>query len=69
MAIKCNLSVIMASRGRIKQSELAQLTGLNTATINSIYNDKWKQISRDAIDKICRALNCTVSDLLEYTRE
>lgn len=68
MPIKCNLSTLLGSK-RINQRELSRLAGLNPVTVNQIYNDKWKQISRDAIEKICRALNCQVSDLLEYTPE
>jgi putative transcriptional regulator len=52
---------------RIKQRELARLTGLSVVTVGQIYNDKWKQIGRDTLSKLCLALNCSVSDLLEYS--
>ena len=65
MAVRSNLSGILGTK-RISQREIARRTGLNSVTINNIYNDKWKQISRDAIDKLCKALDCQVSDLLQY---
>jgi putative transcriptional regulator len=68
MAVKCNLSGILGTK-RISQREIARRTGLNSVTVNSIYNDRWKQISREAIDKLCKELDCKVSDLLEYVPE
>lgn len=64
MAIKTNLSRILGER-RITQSELARRTGLQKNTISSIYNEKWKQIGRDTIEKICTALDIDISDLFE----
>ena len=68
MTVRCNLSGLMGTK-RINQRELARMTGLSPVTVNIIYNDKWKQMSRETISKICKALDCTVSDLLEYTPE
>jgi putative transcriptional regulator len=67
MAIKTNLSRILGER-RITQSELARRADLDKNTIGAVYNDKWKQLSRDTIDKICAALDIDISDIFEIVR-
>jgi len=65
MAIKTHLSRILGER-RMKQSELARQTGLQYNTINAVFHDKWEQISRSTLDKICKALGVGISDLIEF---
>jgi len=50
---------------RINISELARETGLNRSTVTLLYNDGAKRIDLEAIENICRFLNCEISDLLE----
>jgi len=54
-------------RKRMSQAKLAQITGLNPNTINKIYNDKWKAVRKDTLEKICSALNVDISELFEMT--
>ena len=68
MGIKTNLSRILGER-RITQAELARRTGLQANTINAVYNDEWKQVSRKTIYKICNALEIDMSELFELTRD
>ena len=49
---------------RWTQARLAQETGLRPATINELYNEMVDSISLEKLDKICRALNCDVGDIL-----
>ena len=51
----------------MSQAKLAQITGLNPNTINKIYNDKWKAVRKDTLEKICSALNVDISELFEMT--
>lgn len=51
---------------RINIQTLHKETGLNRNTISNLYHDKAKRIDFDTIDKICKALNCTACDLIEY---
>lgn len=62
--IKNNLPVIMA-KNRIRISELHRLTGISASSISDLYNEKTKMISFDTIEKICKALNCTIGELFE----
>jgi len=50
---------------RIKIADLARATGLNRNTITLLYYDNAKRIDLDALEKICRFLECDISDLLE----
>lgn len=65
MAIHSTLSTILGAR-RIKQREIAELTGISKTTINSLYNDKVTKVSYDILNKICAVLDCQVSDILIY---
>lgn len=56
-------------RQRISQSELSRRTGIRQATIFLYYNDLWKSIKREHIEKICDALHCDVKDLFYFEKE
>jgi len=61
--IRILLSARLGER-RWTQARLAQETGIRPATINELYHEMTDTISLDKLDKICRALNCDVSDIL-----
>lgn len=63
--IKIHLSRILGEK-RWSQAELARKTGIRPSTISEIYNELIERINVDHIDLICEALNCDVSDMLEY---
>lgn len=64
--IKYNLHVVMAQKGRITQRKLSELSGVSVSAINRIYNETAERIDRNTLDALCRSLNCTPGDLLEY---
>ena len=66
--IKTNLSRILGER-RISQAELSRMTNISPNAINGIYNDRWAQIRRATIDKICTALDIDISELFEMVRD
>ena len=45
---------------------LARVTGIRASTINDKYNEFAERISLNHLDRICKALNCDISDILEY---
>lgn len=65
MAIHSTLSAVLGSK-RIKQNKLAELASVSTNTINALYNDKVTMVSYNVLNKICKALDCQVSDILTY---
>lgn len=51
---------------RITQSELSRATGIRPNTINDLYHDMAERVSLEHLDKICEALDCDVSEIVEY---
>lgn len=64
--IKINLSRLLGER-RMTQKELAIKTGIRPNTINEWYHEFIERINIDHLNRICEVLDCTISDLLEYT--
>lgn len=65
--IRNRLSTLLGER-RMKQSELARLTGITQATINRYYHEVTDRVSLADMAMICEALNCKFSDLV-YAEE
>lgn len=51
---------------RISQATLARMTGIRPTTISDLYNEMAARVGLEQLDKICEALNCPLSDILEY---
>lgn len=52
----------------MSQHELNRLTGVRQATINDMCQNKTKRLSLDNLAKICIALNCEITDILELKK-
>lgn len=63
--VKNHLSRILGER-RWSQAKLARETGIRPSTISDYYNEFADRISLDHLDRICEALSCSISDVLEY---
>jgi len=63
--IKIHLSKIMGEK-RLKISDVVKATSLNRGTITRLYHEKAQRVDLDALDKLCRYLQCPASDLLEW---
>ena len=68
MAIHCRLSTILGER-RIKMAELVRMTGVSKTTINAMYHDKVKKIDYGVLERICKVLECSLADIVEYVPE
>lgn len=68
MAIHCRLSTLLGER-RIKMAELSRMTGVSKTTINAMYHDRVRKIDYGVLERICKALDCGLSDILEYVEE
>ena len=66
MGIIVNLDVMMAKR-KMSLNELSEKVGLTLANLSILKNNKAKAIRFSTLDAICRALDCRVEDILEYT--
>jgi putative transcriptional regulator len=65
MAIKIHLGRLLGER-KMKMSELSRKTGISKNALSDLYYEKVKAIRFDTIEKICKALECTVGELIEY---
>lgn len=63
-----NLDVMMAKR-KMSLGELCEKVGITAANMSILKNNKAKAIRFSTLDAICRALNCNVSDILEYKED
>ena len=64
--IKCNLSEILG-RKKLKISELTRDTGINRGTLDRLYYDTTQRIELDAIETLCKHLDCTLEELFTIT--
>ena len=50
----------------MKMSELSRETGIAKNALSDLYHEKVKGMQFETLNKICKALHCSVADLLEY---
>ena len=60
--IVCELSTLLGAK-RWSQRELCRRTGLHPVTVSRLFHDEWQEISRDVIDRVCRALGVDPGEL------
>lgn len=53
----------------ISRYELAKRTGIQYQIIDNYYKNKVKRYDSDVLNRICGALNCDISDIIEYTKD
>ncbi len=60
-----NLDVMMARR-KMSLNELSERVGITIANLSILKTGKAKAVRFTTLDAICRALNCSPGDILEY---
>ena len=60
-----NLDVMMARR-KMSLNELSERVGITVANLSILKTGKAKAIRFSTLDTICRVLDCTPGDILEY---
>lgn len=68
MAIIVNLDVMLAKR-KMSSQELAEKIGITPANLSILKTNKGKAIRFSTLDAICKELDCTPGDILEYRKE
>lgn len=66
--IVVNLDVMLAKR-KMSSSELAERIGITKANLSILKTGKASAIRFSTLNAICRALNCTPGDILEYKED
>ena len=60
-----NIDVMLAKR-KMRSNELADRIGLTQANLSILKTGKAKAIRLSTLDAVCRELQCTPGDILEY---
>jgi len=66
--INIRLDYVLLDR-RMKLKDLAQTTGLAVNNLSILKTNKARAIRFSTLNQICKALNCTPGDLIEYVPE
>jgi len=68
MTIVVNLDVMLARRKK-RLNELAEAVGISAQNLSILKTGKARAVRFSTLDALCRALDCTPGDLLEYRPE
>ena len=63
-----NLDVMMARR-KMSLNELSKKTGITTTNLSILKTNKARAIRFSTFDTICKVLNCSPKDILEYKED
>ncbi len=66
--VRLKLDICMQERG-ITRYELSKRTGTHYQIIDSYYKNKVVRYDSDLLNRICQALDCDISDIIEYTKD
>lgn len=56
----------MMARRKMSLGELSERVGITLANLSILKNGKARAVRLSTLDAICRALDCTPGDILEY---
>lgn len=68
MPIKVNLDMMLVKR-KVSLTELSERVGVTLSNLSVLKLNKVKAIRFSTLDAICRELDCSPGDLLEYVEE
>ncbi len=63
--IKVNINVLLAQHG-MSVAEFADAVDLSPANVAVLKNGRAKAIRFSTLERICKALDCSVGDVLEF---
>ena len=66
--IRVNLDMMLLRR-KMSSGELAAKIGITQANLSILKTGKAKAIRFSTLEAICKALDCRVEDILEYTED
>lgn len=68
MGLRIHVSEWLGKK-KMKQSDLAELTGIRPATISAMYHETIKRIETEQITALCKAFGCQPGDLFTYEED
>ena len=66
--IEIDLDVMLAIR-KMTSLELSEKIGITQANLSILKNNKAKAVRFSTLDAICKALDCSVEDILEFRKD
>ena len=63
--IVLHLDVMMAKR-KMSLNELSDKVGITLANLSILKNNKAKAIRFSTLEAICKSLDCSIADIMEY---
>ncbi|WP_265463541.1 helix-turn-helix domain-containing protein [Bacillus velezensis] len=66
--IKVHLSRVMGER-KVNIAEVSRKTGLHRNGISRLYYEETDGIKFDTLEKLCKALECEITDLIEIIED
>lgn len=63
--IHIHLGRLLGER-KMKMSELAMLADISKNALSDLYHEKTDSIRFETLEKICKVLQCSVGELIEY---
>lgn len=63
--IRIKLSELLG-KNKMTRKALAEIVGTRANTIGDLYKEYVKRVDLELLNKICNALKCGLSDLLDY---
>lgn len=67
--IKSKLHILMGERKIKSILQLHQETKITRKSLTNLYNDNFKAIDVDTINRLCVHFNCGLCDLLEFVED
>ncbi|MBM7459139.1 helix-turn-helix domain-containing protein [Rhodococcus coprophilus] len=67
-AVRCHLDDLLAARG-MTLAHLAEQVGVSVVNLSVLKNGRARAIRFSTLTAVCRALNCTVGELLSLEEE
>jgi putative transcriptional regulator len=68
MSVKVNLDLLLVQR-QMSLTELSEKTGITIQNLSILKTGKGKAIRFSTLASICRALNCSPGDILDWSPE
>ncbi len=65
--IRLTLDKALERRG-VSRYELSKRTGIQYQVIDNYYKNKVKRYDSFVLERICDAIGCTISDIIEYKK-
>jgi putative transcriptional regulator len=64
--LRCRLRILMAEADPpISQAELAKTLSLGPNTVNKLFNNNFKRVDAETVEKLCHYFGCNINELFE----